>query len=57
MQSRNRDPDIKNKLVDTERVGQIETVTQIYTLPYAVYIATGKLLHSTGGSTWCSVMT
>ena len=40
-----------------ERVGQIERVTDIYTLPRVKLMASGKLLFSTGSPAWCSVMT
>ena len=40
-----------------ERVGQTESSIEIYALPYVKYIASGKLLHNTGSSAWCSVMT
>ena len=39
-----------------ERVGQLESSTNIYTLPSIKQTASGKLLHNTGSSTQCSVM-
>ena len=61
MQGRNRDIDVKNKLVDTVGGGQggmnQEIRTDIYTLPYVKQTASGNLLHNTASSAWCSVMT
>ena len=52
LQSRNRDIGGKGE-------GGInwENSIETYTLPYIKQIASGKLLYSTGSSTWCSVTT
>ena len=53
--------DIENELVDMavaekERVRPIESSVDINTLLCVNYMASGKLLSSTGSSTWWSVM-
>ena len=61
MQGRNRDTDVENGRVDTEGEGggrmNWEIRIDVYTLPCVKLIASGKLLHSTGRSARCSVMT
>ena len=61
MQGRNRDSDIQNRLVDIagegEGVTNLESSTDIYTLPCVKQTANEKLLHNTRSSVWCSVMT
>ena len=61
MQGRNRDADVENGYVDTggDREGGMNwgIGTDIYTLPYIKYIASGKSLYSTGSSAQSSVMT
>ena len=55
----NRDRDVEKGHMDTEKVGEGGTNSSIdvYTPPRVKYIASGKLLYSTGSSAWCSVMT
>ena len=53
--------DIENDLAamavaGKKRVGRTESGIDINTLPCVNCVACGKLLHSTGGSAWCSVM-
>ena len=61
LQGRNRDADVENRHVDTEREGKggtnWEIRIDIYTLPCEKWIASGNLLYSTGSSARCSVMT
>ena len=54
----NRDRDVEKGHMDTEKVGKGGTNSSIdvYTPPCVKYIASGKLLYSTGSSAWCSVM-
>ena len=58
LQSKNRDSDIDNRLMDAGEGGMNwECSTEIYTLPYVKQIANGKLLYNTASSNWCSVTT
>ena len=58
LQSRNRDSDRENRLMDTAGKGEggtnWESIIEIYTntLPYVKQIANRKLLYNTGSSTW-----
>ena len=47
----------ENRLVGKERVGRIESRTDIHTPLCINHRANGKSLYNTGGSAWCSVMT
>ena len=49
--------DAENRLVGKERVGRIESHTDIHIPPCVQDRANGKLLYNTGGSAPCSVMT
>ena len=60
MQDKNIGTGIEDRLVDTLRERswvKIKSSIDIYTLPCLKYIASRKLLYSTGSSAWCSVMT
>ena len=61
MQARNRDANIEIRLAGhsggRRRGDDLESNTDIYTLPCIKQIASEKLLRSTGSSAWCSVMT
>ena len=60
MQGRNGETDIENRLWTQwgkERVGQIKSRIETYTLPSVRWIANGKLIYNTGSSTQYSVTT
>ena len=61
VQDRSRDTDIENRLTDTAREGvggmNWESSLETHSLSYVKQIASGKLLHYTGSSTWDSVIT
>ena len=61
MQGSDGDADIENRLVDIagegEGVTNLESSTDIYTLPCVKQTANEKLLYNARSSVWCSVMT
>ena len=61
MQARNRDANIENRLAGhsggRRRGDDLESNTDIYTLPCIKQIASGKLLYGTESSAWRSVIT
>ena len=58
LQEKNRDADTVDLWIrGKERVGQMERISQTYIHYMCKMIPSEKLLHRTGHSTWCSVMT